>query len=310
MNNTPDKNKRMTVMERAMQDVQSSPQPTGEITGVKTQTRGAMGAIRATLPSKFPIIGQKVLAANRIRVREGFERDAAEYTDQEFQELKESIRVAGINDQPIDIRMLDGVPGYEAELLAGTRRLRACLDLKLHVSCIVRDCSDEEADRIHETENKHRKNKAPYSRGTQYQTMLDSGRYQNASQMGEKIGTPKDEISLYLGLIKKAPEGMWAKVIDPGAVKTGDVRALLAAYDKPAFTEALGKSVEKITAKQLLIMAQQSLRPPMPVKVADTARIVKKGKAYTVVLPLSVTAAKAEKLLELVKKELGQGEKL
>ena len=269
----------------------------------KTQTLGAAGKLAETI-QRMPIIGQKRLDPNRIRIRSGFERDEAEYHDKEFEELRASIAASRGNDDPVDVRILQGVPGFDAELLAGTRRLRACRDLKLDVLANVRDCDDREADRLHENENKARKNKSPYSRGLQYAAMMGSGRYKTISELSENIGTRVQEISEMLAIIEKAPPGMWGRVVDPGNLKTTNLRQLTAAYAKPAFAKSL-EGHERLTLPELLVLANRAITPP-PRQTAtrDTAqtRLGKLRKDFVVLLPAGISEEVAKGATEAAKK--------
>lgn len=290
------------VMERAMEELGTVPDDGGMTTPPKTQTRGAAGKLAETLPQSLPIKGQKLMSAKRIRIRAGLERAGAEYGDAEFKELVESIRSSQGNIQPIDVRLLDGVPGFDAELLAGTRRLMASRELGLNVLANIRDCDDRMADRIHETENKHRKNKSPYSRGMQYKAMMDSGQYTTITDLSESILTRKQEISDALALIEKAPKGMWSKVTDAGALKTTQVRALRAAYDKPAFDKAVANE-SSLTVLQLVALANAALRPPPP-KQRDTsvARLGRVKGEMVIMLPEKIEHEVAEGALEAARK--------
>lgn len=294
------------VMGKAQEQIAAVPgeaQQTG-VEQAKTQTKGAAGKLAETI-QRMPITGQKRLDPSRIRIRSGFERAEAEYHDKEFDELKSSIAASRGNDDPVDVRLLQGVPGFDAELLAGTRRLRACLDLKLDVLANIRDCDDLEADRLHENENKARKNKSPYSRGLQYASMMASGRYKTISELSDNIGTRTPEISEMLSIIQKAPEGMWAKVSDPGNLKTTNLRQLLAAYAKPAFAKALD-GYETLSLPELLLEANKSLVQPKPVVARDVTktRLGKLRKDFIVLLPAGISEDLAKGATEAAKKYL------
>jgi ParB/RepB/Spo0J family partition protein len=268
----------------------------------KTQTKGAAGKLAETI-QRMPIIGQKRLDPSRVRIRSGFERAEAEYHDKEFDELRNSIAASRGNDDPVDVRLLPGVPGFDAELLAGTRRLRACRDLKLDLLANIRDCDDHEADRLHENENKARKNKSPYSRGLQYAAMMQSGRYKTISELSENIGTRVQEISEMLAIIEKAPDGMWGRVADPGNLKTTNLRQLTAAYAKPAFAKSLAEH-DKLTLAELLVLANKALVQPRPTTSRDTAqtRLGKLRKDFVVLLPAGITEEVAKGATEAAKK--------
>src|SRR5690606_10897991 len=219
-----------SVMKRAEQQIKEAQNTPGQPMPAKVQSKGAAGKLAETLPQTLPIVGQKLFSSKRVRIREGMQRAEAEYTDAEFKELQQSIEESGGNVMPIDVRVLTGVPGFDAELLAGTRRLMACQALGLNVLANIRECDDRMADRIHEVENKHRKNKRPYSRGLQSSWMMKSGSYATLSELSETIGTRVGEISECLALIDKAPPGMWGKVTDAGTIGKRQALVLIKAY--------------------------------------------------------------------------------
>lgn len=268
----------------------------------KVQTAGASRLIAATVRD-MNIVKTMRLSSNRIRVREGFARDEAEYQGVEFEELKASIKEDGLNSDPIDVRLIDGVPGFDAELLTGTRRLRVCQELGFDVLANVRQVDDIQADRLHELENKARKSKAPYSRALQYVSMLRSGRYKDQAALASGIGTGKGEISEIVGLIEKAPAGMWAKVSNPGELKTTDLRRLTGAYARPRFAELVGQK-PTFTIKELLDTAAASAVQNKPEKQRDVS-VTRVGtlKGNPVILfPEGVPQEIVKKALEAAKK--------
>lgn len=272
-----------------------------------TQKHGASGKVADLTAHTLPLKGQRLMSAKRIRIRPGFERAEAEYSDTEFAELVESIKENGVNIDPIDIRLLNGVSGFDAELLAGTRRLRACQQLGIDVSANVRECDDRMADRIHELENKHRKNKSPYSRALQYKAMLDSGKYQGVTDLAANLQTRKQEVSDCLSLITKAPAGMWDKVSDAGTIKTTQVRPLMAGYGSGRFAEMVNRA-GALTVVELVELAKEALKPAVTTPPAgpDTskARLGDKRGDYLVYLPKGLTKEHAEGVVAVVQKYL------
>lgn len=272
----------------------------------KVQKAGAAGAIAKGHTQALPIERTMFFHPKHVRVRPGFERSEDEYADAAFEELKASIKEMEGNVQPIDVRLIQGVPGFEAELLAGTRRLRACQELGLKVTANVRVCDEFMADKIHETENKARKNKAPYSRGRQYQAMLASGRYESQTDLAEKLNTRRQEISEFLRLVEDAPPGMWDKVTNPGTLNTLNARTVAAAYGVPAFAEALAQ-VDRLSVSELVALAARAIKPP-PTKV-DQTRLARRGKNFVVLLPAGISEAVAKRAMDAAAKVADEAKK-
>lgn len=296
------------LMERAAEEVKDVMNAPVTPLPPKVQRRGAAGAIAQTMMEALPIDRVMTLDPRRVRIREGYERADEEYNDTEFKELVESIREARVNISPVDVRLISGAPGFDAELLAGTRRLRACIEAGVSVAANVRRCDNRTADMLHETENKHRKTKSPYSRGIQYKAMLESGEYKGITDLAESIKTRKQEISDAVNLIEKAPAGMWDKVSNPGAMKTTQVRPLMSAYQNPAFAKGVA-AASRVTIDELVQIAQKALRPSPVAAKTDVARIGRRGKDYVVLLPAGLGKDIAEEALKAVEEVLKKGRK-
>ena len=276
-----------------------APADTQKDEGGKVQTRGATALLNVSV-DKLPIVGQKKLISSRIRIRPGMERAQAEYEDSEFRELLESIREGGVNTSPIDVRLLVGEPGVDAELLAGTRRLRACQELGIDIFATLRECDDRMADYIHETENRSRKAKSPYSKALQFQAQMGSGLYASATDLAGNIKVRVQEISEGLRLITEAPPGMWQKVSNAGTLKTTQVRPLMGAYKVPKFIKSL-EAVEKLTVVELLALAGDAMRRTTGAAPDTTvASVAKRGKAFYLLLPDGVTEAQAKVFADLI----------
>lgn len=295
-------------MEKAREEIAGVMSEPAEGVAPKVQTMGASRLIAESHTASLPIERQMQLSPKRVRVRPGFERAEDEYNDADFAELLQSIKDTGGNVDPIDVRLVEGVPGIDAELLAGTRRLRACLEAGVLVNASVRKCDDRTADMIHEIENKLRKNKSPYSRGKHYQALMQSGRYDSLTALSDRIKTSVSEVSRYLALITDAPAGMWEKVSDPGQLNTQQIRPIVAAYGKPAFTEAVGKA-ERLSAAELLNLAKQANKPVVEESKTAQARLSKRGKNFIVLLPSGLSEEHAKGAMEAAKKYLATAKK-
>lgn len=136
--------------------------------------------------------------------------------------------------------------------------------------------------------------------------MLDSGEYKHITDLAEAIKTRKQEISDAVNLIDKAPAGMWAKVTNPGSMKTTQVRPLMSAYENSAFAKAIA-SCDRVTVEELVQIAQKALRPPA--SKTDVARIGRRGKDYVVLLPTGLAKDVVEEALKAVEEVLKKGRK-
>lgn len=297
-------------------------------TGTPKQTKGASEAAARTA-SAAPIKETIGIDLADLHVRPGYERDAGEFDGKEFQELVDSIRAHGGNHQPIDVRQVRG-PQHPTlyQIVAGERRFRALMRLneesrQAHKQdpenhnelfktalCSVREIDDATADRIHDEENAKRAAKRPYSLAKQLSTMMASGRYSTASELADRIGRSRGDVSVYLSIYDKAPHALWTKVTDPTSLTQAECRTILKGFDKPAFSDwvkrldpAAGVPLSTVVKKAKDVCAR-----PKPTKSeADQVREKERGDAFHIVIPKSLPHEIRAKVLAYAKR-LASGE--
>lgn len=108
------------------------------------------------------------------------------YRDAEFVALREEIRAAGGNTQPIGVRPLPGVAG-RYELSFGSRRRQACLELGIPVLAMIEEMDEVTLFERMERENRNRKNLRPYEQGTFYLKALDEKLFPSVRKMAEHL---------------------------------------------------------------------------------------------------------------------------
>lgn len=153
----------------------------------------------------------RLLEPSRIAPSRWANRHETSFADAEFALLKEEIRSAGGNVQPIKVRPLkpDGVlngstPGVtpEFELIYGHRRHRACLDLGLQVSALIEPMGDQELFQEMDRENRLRKNLSPWEQGCMYRKALDEGLYPSLRKLAEAVGVDVSQASRSVALTR------------------------------------------------------------------------------------------------------------
>jgi ParB family transcriptional regulator, chromosome partitioning protein len=126
----------------------------------------------------------------------------------EFFGLKEEIRAAGGNVQPIKVRPIgnraagadaDG-PAYEA--VYGHRRLRACQELGIPVLALIEDATDRELFQAMERENRGRQNLSAWEQGAMYRRALDEGLYPSMRKLSEELGVDVSLVSKSVALAR------------------------------------------------------------------------------------------------------------
>lgn len=134
-------------------------------------------------------------------------RHVTSFQGPEFESLKEEIRQAGGNVQPIKVRpvALNGstpdAPG-QFELIYGHRRHRACLELELPVNALIEDATDAELFQQMERENRGRQNLSAWEQGRMYRQALDEGLYPSLRKLAEAVGVDQSMVSKSIALAR------------------------------------------------------------------------------------------------------------
>lgn len=124
-------------------------------------------------------------------------RDEANFTGDEFLELKAEIASAGGNVQPVKVRSLKPGGDFAFELVFGHRRHRACLELGPPVLALVDNVGELEMFVEMDRENRSRKNLSAWEQGSMYLRAIERGLFPSNRQLAERVGVD-------LGLVGKA----------------------------------------------------------------------------------------------------------
>jgi len=115
-------------------------------------------------------------------------RDPANFSGQDFLELKNEIASAGGNVQPIKVRAAKPGGEFAYEIVFGHRRHRACLELGLPVLALVDNLGEVELFVQMDRENRSRKNLSAWEQGTMYVRALDKGLFPSNRKLAEQVG--------------------------------------------------------------------------------------------------------------------------
>ncbi|NRT58014.1 ParB/RepB/Spo0J family partition protein [Sphaerotilus uruguayifluvii] len=157
----------------------------------------------------------RMLEPARVAPSRWANRHETSFADAEFALLKDEIRSAGGNVQPIKVRplkpgqVLNGsTPGAVAdfELIYGHRRHRACLELGLKVAALIEPMSDQELFQQMDRENRSRKNLSPWEQGCMYRKALDEGLYPSLRKLAEAVGVDVGQASRSVALTRLPAE--------------------------------------------------------------------------------------------------------
>lgn len=109
------------------------------------------------------------------------------FAGEEFKQLKEEIRSAGGNVQPIKVRPHPTQAG-RYEVVFGHRRLRACRELGIQVKAMVARASDEELFIDMDRENRSREDLRPFEQGAMYLKAIRDGLFKTQVELAEATG--------------------------------------------------------------------------------------------------------------------------
>jgi ParB family chromosome partitioning protein len=142
----------------------------------------------------------------------------SEVSRREIEDLIVSIGERGLL-QPLLVRAK--AAGYE--LIAGSRRLRACRSLGYQmVPCKVVEASDQEAMELSIIENVQRQTLNPIDEAVAYKRYIDEFGYGSVTTLAEKIGKSQEYVSLRLSLLrlpKEVIEAVISRQISPSCAQ-------------------------------------------------------------------------------------------
>lgn len=160
-------------------------------------------------------------------------RHADSFRAEEFVQLKEEIRSAGGNVQPIKVRPHPTKPG-RFEVVFGHRRLRACKELGLKVKAMVVTQSDQELFIDMDRENRSREDLRPYEQGAMYLKAIKDGLFKTQAELAAATGASTATVNQSITIAKlpakvlaafKSPldiQYRWAKPLTDMVEKHGD----------------------------------------------------------------------------------------
>lgn len=124
-------------------------------------------------------------------------RDESGLTDENghFKSLKDEIKHAGGNVQPIKVRSILGTDPQEYEIVFGHRRHRACLDLGIDVLATIEHLDDKALFIEMDRENRLRADLSPYEQGLMYKRALDEEMFASQIAMASDLGVEQGTVS-------------------------------------------------------------------------------------------------------------------
>ena len=261
----------------------------------------------------------RALDPSRVVPSKWANRHASAFESPEFAALREEIRQAGGNVQPIKVRPLSGREDADFEIVFGHRRHRACLDLGLPVLAMIDEVSDTELFAAMDRENRQRKDLSPWEQGLMYRKALDEGLYPSLRRLAEAVGADPGNVSKALTLAR-LPDAVIEAFPTPLVIQYNWGPALSSAVQKdPEGTMARARAValKKLGPRQVLDALTGLADRVVPYNTADVtitsvdgrhaARISHgaDGKSAVVFGKGVVTDARRDELRSLIAQFLG-----
>jgi len=173
----------------------------------------------------------RTLDPARIVASKWANRHSTSFEAAQFVALREEIRSAGGNVQPIKVRPVQGTGAFDYEIVFGHRRHRACLDLGLPVSAMIEDVSDLDLFSEMERENRQREDLSAWEQGQMYRKALDEGLYSSLRRLADAIGADPGNVSKAITLAR-LPDAVIESFPSPLTIQFNWGPALSAAVQK------------------------------------------------------------------------------
>lgn len=190
------------------------------------------------------------------------------YASPSFAQLRNEIRNAGGNVQPVKVRRVPGAQD-RYQIIYGRRRTRACRELGLKVSAVVEELDDLAAFKEMDRENRARADLSAWEQGVMYKDALDKGLFPSQRQLATVLDIDHSNLAKAIRLATLPPE-----VID--------------AFASPLelqfrWAQELASALEKDTARVLTVAQELREATPRPPAQEVFRRLVgrsdpKKGK--------------------------------
>lgn len=268
----------------------SSPDGTPSKRGLGTTLLNRESALARAASGEVRQVTQLLLDPARVRPWAGNARSYAHLSEASCRELIDSIVAEGGQKVPAVVRRIEGDPGHDYEVIAGTRRHWAISWLRAHsypdmqFVAQVAQLDDEAAFRLADIENRARKDVSDLERARNYADALKTHYGNHLTRMAERLKLSKGWLSKMLK-VASLPDAVIAAFPSPGDVQLKPAYALAQALDDRAGGPAIRKEATRITRDQAA--RREAGAPPLP--AADVLRALlaaaeaQAGKAEPVV---------------------------
>ena len=193
----------------------------------REQDANRIAELEASLAAHVGSLPVRQIEPARVRASRFANRHELHYRTAAFEQLKDEIRRADGNVQPIWVRPLQAGedPQHDYEIVFGHRRLRACAEIGIPVRAVVADLegatrgqSEKERDKAiflaMTMENLAREDLSAYELGQHYDRALKAGLYENQEVLAAALGRTPAHVSQALR-VSRLPEDVVAAFSSP-----------------------------------------------------------------------------------------------
>ena len=146
--------------------------------------------------------------------------------------------------EPVHLRLCKNDPKFKYEIIAGSRRWKACLDAELPLKAVIEDVTDEHAAIIQIKENQGL-DICDYSKGMYYARLLADLNITQV-QLAKNLGISRQKLVNYLYFVK-IPKEIWHAVVNVTKVTSRTASSIFALSQKgDRYIEALIECADDI----------------------------------------------------------------
>jgi ParB family transcriptional regulator, chromosome partitioning protein len=209
----------------------------------------------------------------RCRIWEGHNRDYAALSEESCADLIESFRAQGKQEVPAIVRRVKGEVDLDFEIICGARRHWTVSWMRAHdypdfkLLAEIRELTDEEAFRVADIENRHRKDISDYERATDYLRAIERYYGGNQQRMVDRLRVTKSWLSRYLELAK-LPMDVVAAFGSPHVIGIRNAAELAPLLKNEKMRDFIIREARSLASDQVSLKAAQTpfLKPAVVVR--------------------------------------------
>lgn len=251
------------------------------IFGAQADTE-AVSTLNAEIERLKLQVGEQLIDPRQVVLTRWADRHPDSFSSPAFLELKQEIGSAGGNVQPIKVRPIRGASADQAEgvrfeLVYGSRRTRACLELGLPVRAVVDVDIDDQALYVQmQRENRGRSNLSAWEQGVSYHKALKEGLFPSARRLAEQIGLDHSNVAKALR-VAELPQEIVGAFRSPVEIQFRWAVALDKAYQQDpdsvlaAARMLAGRSLRP-TAAEVFRILTETFAPKRKVKAKEATQ--------------------------------------